>query len=72
MTRDEVFEATGPTSGTFTRVKLGAKRDGTITAAEAYLAYEAGAYPGSPVGGGMNGYSRLTRSPTIIPATTWC
>jgi CO/xanthine dehydrogenase Mo-binding subunit len=55
MTRDEVFEATGPTSATYTRVKMGAKRDGTIVAAEAYLAYEGGAYPGSPVGGGMNG-----------------
>ena len=33
-------------------VELGAKRDGTITAAQAYLAFEAGAYPGSPVGAG--------------------
>ncbi|MPZ50693.1 MAG: molybdopterin-dependent oxidoreductase [Dehalococcoidia bacterium] len=55
MNRDEVFEATGPTSATYVRVKAGAKRDGTITAGEAMLAYEAGAYPGSPVGGGMNG-----------------
>jgi CO/xanthine dehydrogenase Mo-binding subunit len=55
MTREEVFEATGPTSGTYVRVKLGAKRDGTIIAGQAYMAYEAGAYPGSPVGGGMNG-----------------
>ena len=29
MTRDEVFEATGPTSGTYIRVKIGAKKDGT-------------------------------------------
>ncbi len=55
MTRDEVFEATGPTSGTFSRIKLGANKDGTIVAAQAYLAYEGGAYPGSPVGGGANG-----------------
>jgi xanthine dehydrogenase molybdenum-binding subunit len=55
MTREEVFEATGPTSGAYVRVKMGMKRDGTITAGEAYMAYEAGAYPGSPVGGGMNG-----------------
>ncbi|HXH22191.1 MAG TPA: xanthine dehydrogenase family protein molybdopterin-binding subunit [Dehalococcoidia bacterium] len=52
MTRDEVFEATGPTSGTYIRVKMGAKKDGTLTAAEVYLAYEAGAFPGSPVGAG--------------------
>jgi xanthine dehydrogenase molybdenum-binding subunit len=55
MSREEVFEASGPTSGTYSRVKIGAKRDGTITAMQAYLAYEAGAYPGSPVGAGMNG-----------------
>src|SRR5690606_6906299 len=54
MTREEVFEATGPTSGAYVRVKMGMKKDGTITAVEAYMAYEAGAYPGSPVGGGMN------------------
>ncbi len=55
MTRDEVFEVTGPTSGTFSRIKMGARKDGTIVAAQAYLAYEAGAYPGSPLNGGING-----------------
>ena len=49
MTREEVFRASGPTSGTRIRMKLGAKRDGTFTAAEAWLAYEAGAFKGSPV-----------------------
>ena len=49
MGRDEVFQATGPTSGTHCKVKVGAKKDGTITAASAWLAYEAGAYPGSPI-----------------------
>ena len=48
MTRQEVFEGTGPTSGTHNRVKIGAKRDGTITAMDAELIFEAGAYPGSP------------------------
>lgn len=52
MSRKDVFEGTGPTPGSFIRVKLGATRDGKITAAEAYLAYEAGAYPGSMVGPG--------------------
>ncbi|MEZ4833226.1 MAG: molybdopterin cofactor-binding domain-containing protein [Caldilineaceae bacterium] len=50
--RAEVLMATGPTSGLYIRVKIGAKKDGTITAAEAELAYEAGAYPGLPVGAG--------------------
>ena len=49
MSRTEVFEATGPTSGTNIKVKLGATNDGKFTAAEAHLVYEAGAFPGSPV-----------------------
>ena len=48
MTRAEVLRATGPTSGTRMKVKMGATRDGKITAAEVWLAYEAGAFPGSP------------------------
>lgn len=52
MSRKEVFESTGPTSGSYIKVKIGATRDGTITAAQAYMAYEAGAFPGSPVGAG--------------------
>ena len=53
MTRAEVFEGTGPTSGSYIWVKMGATRDGQITAVQSYLAYEAGAYPGSPVGGAV-------------------
>ena len=52
MSRTEVFEATGPTSGTNVRVKIGATKEGRITAAEAHLIFEAGAFPGSPVPGG--------------------
>jgi CO/xanthine dehydrogenase Mo-binding subunit len=52
MSRAEVLRATGPTSGSRIRVKMGATRDGRITAAECWLAYEAGAFPGSPVGPG--------------------
>ena len=52
MDRKEVFEGTGPTSATHMRCKIGATKSGKITAAELYMAYEAGAYPGSPVGGG--------------------
>jgi CO/xanthine dehydrogenase Mo-binding subunit len=49
MTREEVFRATGPTSGGVIEVKLGAKKDGTIVAADLVLKYQAGAFPGSPV-----------------------
>jgi CO/xanthine dehydrogenase Mo-binding subunit len=50
LTRTEVFEATGPTSGTKIKVKIGATKDGKLIAGEAELIYEAGAFPGSPVG----------------------
>ncbi|MEX0793682.1 MAG: xanthine dehydrogenase family protein molybdopterin-binding subunit [Pirellulaceae bacterium] len=52
MQRDEVFQATGPTPGSFVRIKLGAKNDGTLVAGEAYLAYDAGAFPGGMIGPG--------------------
>ncbi|MEZ5908968.1 MAG: xanthine dehydrogenase family protein molybdopterin-binding subunit [Hyphomicrobiaceae bacterium] len=49
MSRDEVFRATGPTSGARMRIKIGATKDGRITAAEGELKYQAGAFQGSPV-----------------------
>jgi xanthine dehydrogenase molybdenum-binding subunit len=52
MNRDEVFEATGPTPGSFMRVKLGATKDGKLVAGEAWLAYDAGAFPGGVIGPG--------------------
>ena len=54
MTREEVIQATGPASGTHIHAKLGAMKDGTIVAAQLKMHFEAGAFPGSPVGGGMN------------------
>jgi xanthine dehydrogenase molybdenum-binding subunit len=53
MSYGDVLAATGPTSGSSIQVKMGADRNGHITAAQATLAYEAGAYPGSPVGGAI-------------------
>ena len=81
MTRKEVFEATGPTSGSYMRAKIGADKSGCITAAELYLAFEAGAYPGSPVGGGattaltpykidnllIDGYDVIVNRPKVQP-----
>jgi xanthine dehydrogenase molybdenum-binding subunit len=52
MSRKDVFEGTGPTPGSYIKVKIGARKDGRITAAQAFLAYEAGAYPGAMVGPG--------------------
>jgi CO/xanthine dehydrogenase Mo-binding subunit len=52
MSRTEVFRASGPTSGGTVKVKMGAKKDGTLVAAQANLAYQAGAFAGSPIGPG--------------------
>jgi CO/xanthine dehydrogenase Mo-binding subunit len=79
MTRDEVFRATGPTSGAVMEVKLGAKNDGTIIAADIVLKYQAGAFAGSPVGAGsmtavacynipnvaITGYDVVTNTPKV-------
>ena len=49
MSRDEVFKASGPTSGASMWVKMGVKKDGTLTAADGIFKFQAGAFPGSPV-----------------------
>jgi CO/xanthine dehydrogenase Mo-binding subunit len=54
MDRAAVLQATGPTPGSYIRVKIGATKAGQLVAADAYLAYEAGAYPGSPIGPGCS------------------
>ena len=55
MTRTEVFEGTGPASAAQMKAKVGATKDGRITAAYAELVFEAGAFPGSAVGAGAQG-----------------
>jgi len=81
MTRAETFESTGPTSGTYIKVKMGATQSGDIVAAQAYLAYEAGGFPGSLVGAGtqcifapydiknmtVDGYDVLVNKPKVAP-----
>ena len=47
LTRNEVFRCTGPVSGTHSRVKIGCTNDGRITAAEAELFFQTGAFTGS-------------------------
>ena len=77
MSRTEVFEASGPAPGTWMKVKLGVANDGKIMAADITLAFEAGAYPGSPVmqgaacalacydvpNGRINGYDVVVNKP---------
>ena len=49
MSREDVFKATGPTSGSSMTVKIGVKKDGKIVAASGLFKFQAGAFPGSPV-----------------------
>ena len=63
MSRTEVFLGTGPTSASHIKVRMGATKDGRITAAEGELIYEAGAFPGSPVSSGC----RTMLGPYDIP-----
>ena len=51
MSREEVFRASGPTSGSMSKVKIGAKKDGTIVAGQGTYWLQAGAFPGSPIRG---------------------
>src|SRR3989440_3987607 len=48
MSREEVFKASGPTSGATVHVKMGATKDGKFVAGFAELKYQAGAFQGSP------------------------
>ena len=50
MSRSEVFRATGPTSSASMDIKMGMKKDGTITAAKGEFRLQGGAFPGAPAG----------------------
>jgi CO/xanthine dehydrogenase Mo-binding subunit len=63
MSREEVFRATGPTSGSRMRMRLGAKKDGTLVAAECDLDFESGAFRGCPVGAAC----MTVFSPYVVP-----
>jgi CO/xanthine dehydrogenase Mo-binding subunit len=62
MTREDVFRTAGPGAGSKIRVKVGAKKDGTLTAVSAWLAYECG-IGGGPMAGGV----RAIFAPYDIP-----
>jgi CO/xanthine dehydrogenase Mo-binding subunit len=52
--REEVFHATGPASGMSAHLKVGVTKDGKLTAVEGAYNFQAGCYPGSPVGRACN------------------
>ncbi len=49
MSRSEVFRATGPTASTSMDIKIGMRKDGTITAAQGVFRAQGGAFPGAPM-----------------------
>ena len=72
MNRIEVMEASGPTSGSWMKVKMALPTDGRMTAAHADLRFEAGAFPGSPVGAAANCiFSPYDIPNIVIDPTTW-
>ncbi len=52
MSRSEVLRGTGPSPETYIKVKMGCNKEGQLLAADLYLLYEAGAYPGGPIAPG--------------------
>lgn len=48
MNRSEVMRATGPASSSWSTVKVGMKKDGTITAAQGTYRLQGGAFPSAP------------------------
>ncbi len=48
--REEVFQSTGPAAGMSASLKVGVTKDGKLTAVSGAYNFQAGCYPGSPVG----------------------
>jgi xanthine dehydrogenase molybdenum-binding subunit len=65
LSREEVFRATGPATATVSTVKVGARRDGTITAIQARLVYDAGAFPGAPLRSAIRRVFSHYRTPNL-------
>jgi CO/xanthine dehydrogenase Mo-binding subunit len=51
LSREEVLRMTGPTSGSIVKIKTGCTKDGRLTAFDAKIWMDSGAFPGSPVAG---------------------
>ena len=74
MSREDVFKATGPTSGASMTVKIGVKRDGTIVAADGALQVPGRRIPGLAVHERLHVRVRALRHrrTRARSATTWC
>jgi xanthine dehydrogenase molybdenum-binding subunit len=65
LSREEVLRATGPGSATVSTIKVGARYDGTITAIQARLVYDAGAFPGAPLRSAIRRVFSHYRTPNL-------
>jgi len=65
FSRAEVLRATGPGSATMSTIKVGARHDGIITAIQARLVYNAGAFPGAPLRSAIRRVFSHYRTPNL-------
>ena len=65
LSREEVIRATGPSCATVSTVKIGARQDGTITAIQARVVYDAGAYPNAPLRSAIRRVYSHYRTPNL-------
>ncbi|MCH8871039.1 MAG: xanthine dehydrogenase family protein molybdopterin-binding subunit [Chloroflexi bacterium] len=63
--RDEVLLATGSGNAIEATVKIGAREDGVITAIQANIIYDAGAFPGAPLRSALRRVFSLYRTPNL-------
>jgi CO/xanthine dehydrogenase Mo-binding subunit len=63
--RSEDFLTANPTPASQIEVRLGARRDGTITALQSRLIFDTGAYPNSPMGGAAFAVAGCYRIPNV-------
>jgi xanthine dehydrogenase molybdenum-binding subunit len=65
LSREEVLRATGPATAMVATIKVGARHDGTITAIQARLIYDAGAFPGAPLRSAIRRVFSHYRTPNL-------
>jgi CO/xanthine dehydrogenase Mo-binding subunit len=66
FTRSEEMVTANPTPAAILEVKVGARQDGTLTALQARVIVDTGAYPNSPVGGMTFALANCYRIPNLL------
>ncbi len=65
LSREEVFRGTGPGNAIVAIVKVGARRDGKITAIQGRLVFDAGGFPGAPISSAIRRVSSHYRTANL-------